>query len=165
MVQALALSNDIFFYEVGGGYPVTKFRGLGSAGLAKWSRLFGYGAPTGIDIPGEISATVPTAQWKRQRFAESWTTGDSYNMAIGQGYMLATPLQVLVGALCVLINGLDGMDVMVIAYVAPALAAKPRISPRSAGRSPSNRTRRKTWARCAPRAMRMPISGTRCVTR
>ena len=105
VVQALALSNDIFFYEVGGGYPPTKFRGLGSDGLAKWARLFGFGAPTGIDIPGEISATVPTGQWKRQMYAESWTTGDSYNMAIGQGYMLATPLQVLVSTAAVANGG------------------------------------------------------------
>jgi penicillin-binding protein 2 len=105
VVQALALSNDIFFYEIGGGYPVTKFRGLGSAALAKWAQLFGYGAPTGIDLPGEIGALVPTAQWKRQRYAESWTTGDSYNMAIGQGYMLATPLQVLVNTATVANGG------------------------------------------------------------
>ena len=105
VVQALALSNDIFFYEVAGGYLTTKFRGLGSDKLAKWARLFGYGAPTGIDIPGEISATVPTGQWKRQLYAESWTTGDSYNMAIGQGYMLATPLQVLVSTAAVANGG------------------------------------------------------------
>ncbi|MCX6043932.1 MAG: penicillin-binding protein 2 [Chloroflexi bacterium] len=105
VVQALSLSNDIFFYEVGGGYPVTKFRGLGSAAMAKWAELFGYGAPTGIDLPGEIGALVPTAQWKRQRYAESWTTGDSYNMAIGQGYMLATPLQVLVNTATVANGG------------------------------------------------------------
>ncbi len=105
VVQALSLSNDIFFYEVGGGYPVTKFRGLGSSGMAKWAQLFGFGAPTGIDLPGEIGALVPTAQWKRQRYAESWTTGDSYNMAIGQGYMLATPLQVLLSAATVANGG------------------------------------------------------------
>ncbi len=95
VVDGLALSNDIFFYWIGGGYPPAKFAGLGSKNLAKWSEIFGYGSLTGIDIPGEVNFAVPDDQWKRQRLAESWTTGDSYNMSIGQGYVLATPLQVL----------------------------------------------------------------------
>lgn len=95
VVDGLALSNDIFFYWIGGGYPPAQFKGLGNKNLAKWSELFGYGPPTGIDIPGEVDAIIPTDQWKRQLLAESWTTGDSYNMSIGQGYVLATPLQVL----------------------------------------------------------------------
>ncbi len=95
VVDGLALSNDIFFYWIGGGYPPANFAGLGNKNLAKWSELFGYGAITGIDIPGEVSFFVPDDQWKRQRLAESWTTGDSYNMSIGQGYVLSTPLQVL----------------------------------------------------------------------
>ena len=95
VVQAIALSNDIFFYIIGGGYPPTEFEGLGQRRLAEWAGLFGYGEPTGIDLPGEVGVVVPNDQWKRQLYAESWTTGDSYNMAIGQGYMLATPMQVL----------------------------------------------------------------------
>lgn len=95
VVDGMALSNDIFFYWIGGGYPPAQFRGLGNKNMAKWSELFGYGPPTGIDIPGEVEGLVPTDQWKRQLYAETWTTGDSYNMSIGQGYLLATPLQVL----------------------------------------------------------------------
>ncbi len=95
VVDGLALSNDIFFYWIGGGYPPAQFRGLGNKNMAKWSELFGYGPPTGVDIPGEVEGLVPTDQWKRQLYAETWTTGDSYNLSIGQGYLLATPLQVL----------------------------------------------------------------------
>ena len=95
VVDGLALSNDIFFYWIGGGYPQASFRGLGNKNLAKWAQLFGYGEPLGIDIPGEVGAVIPTDQWKRQLYAETWTTGDSYNMSIGQGYVLATPLQVV----------------------------------------------------------------------
>ncbi|MCE7988939.1 MAG: penicillin-binding protein 2 [Caldilinea sp. CFX5] len=95
VVEGLALSNDIFFYWIGGGYPSAQFRGLGNKNMAKWSELFGYGPPIGIDIPGEVEGLVPTDQWKRQLYAETWTTGDSYNLSIGQGYLLATPLQVL----------------------------------------------------------------------
>ena len=105
VVQALALSNDIFFYKVGGGYPDRDFEGLGVRKLAAWTELFGYGEPTGIDLPGEADTFVPDDQWKRQLYAESWTTGDSYNMSIGQGYMLSTPLQVLVSAAAIANGG------------------------------------------------------------
>ena len=98
VVQALALSNDIFFYWVAGGYPPTQTPGLGPKKLSEWTAAFGYGDPTGVDLPGEVGVTVPNDQWKRQLYAESWTTGDSYNMGIGQGYVLATPLQVLVAS-------------------------------------------------------------------
>ncbi len=104
VVKALALSNDIFFYRVAGGYPPDNIPGLGPKNLAKWTSLFGYGDATGIDLPGEVSVQVPNDQWKRQTYAESWTTGDSYNMGIGQGYVLSTPLQVLV-ATAAIANG------------------------------------------------------------
>ena len=103
-VQALALSNDIFFYLIGGGYPPTEFRGLGDDLLSLWAERFGYGEPTGIDLPGEVGVVIPDDQWKRQTWAERWTTGDSYNMAIGQGFLQATPLQVLV-ATAAIANG------------------------------------------------------------
>ena len=94
IVDALMLSNDIFFYYLGGGFP-DQFEGLGQRRLSKWTELYGFGEVTGIDLPGEVTSLVPTDQWKRQLFAETWTTGDSYNMAIGQGFLLSTPLQVL----------------------------------------------------------------------
>jgi penicillin-binding protein 2 len=53
------------------------------------------GTRTGIDLPGEAPGLVPTAKWKRVNYSESWVTGDTYNMSIGQGFVLATPLQVL----------------------------------------------------------------------
>ncbi len=102
--DALALSNDIFFYWVGGGYPDV-FEGLGDERLAKWAELFGFGSPVGIDLPGEVAFPVPDDQWKRINLAESWVTGDSYNMAIGQGYLLGTPLQVLVSTAAVANGG------------------------------------------------------------
>jgi penicillin-binding protein 2 len=104
VVDAIALSNDIFFYWIGGGYP-RQMGGLNSDRLGKWQALFGYGARTGIDLPGEVTTFIPSDQWKRLNYAESWTTGDSYNMAIGQGFVLATPLQVLVSTAAVANNG------------------------------------------------------------
>lgn len=93
VVDALAQSCDTFFYQVGGGYPETDFEGLGIARLADYAGRFGLGQRTGIDLPGEIPGLVPTSQWKRANYQESWTTGDSYNTAIGQGFLQTTPIQ------------------------------------------------------------------------
>ena len=90
--DALAVSDDIFFYELGGGYP-DRFVGLGSKGIGEYARAFGLDEVTGIDVPGEASGHVPDSKWKRHTYAENWLTGDTYNMSIGQGYLLTTPLQ------------------------------------------------------------------------
>ncbi len=104
IVEGLGLSNDIFFYYLGGGYPDFMV-GLGSERMAKWMRLFGFGELTGVDLPGEVRAFVPDEQWKRLTKAESWTTGDSYNMSIGQGDVLGTPMQVMVSTAAVANGG------------------------------------------------------------
>ncbi len=94
IIDAIANSNDIFFYKINGGF--TDFpTPLGQALLADYARLFGYGTETGIDLPGEAPGVVPDPKWKQRTKNEQWTTGDTYNMAIGQGFVLATPLQVL----------------------------------------------------------------------
>jgi penicillin-binding protein 2 len=89
--DALAVSDDIFFYELGGGYR--DFRGIGPQLIGQYARAAGLGQPTGIDLPGESRGLVPTPKWKRINYAENWLTGDTYNMSIGQGFILATPLQ------------------------------------------------------------------------
>jgi penicillin-binding protein 2 len=91
--EAIAESCDIFFYQLGGGLQdVTP--GLGSARLGKYAKEFGFGAPTGIELPGEAAGLVPDEKYKRLNYQMPWTTGDTYNMSIGQGFVLATPLQV-----------------------------------------------------------------------
>ena len=93
VVTALALSCDIFFYQLAGGY--VRFEGLGLETLDQYALLFGLGQLTGIDLPAENPGLVPDAKWKRQVYGQSWVTGDTYNIAIGQGFVLATPLQML----------------------------------------------------------------------
>jgi penicillin-binding protein 2 len=95
IVDGLAHSCDIFFYKVGGGFEETNFEGLGEDRLARYSELFGLGELTGIDLPGETPGLVPDRTWKRLTYGESWSTGDTYNMSIGQGFVEATPLQML----------------------------------------------------------------------
>jgi penicillin-binding protein 2 len=93
-ISAIAYSCDIYFYQLGGGF-LDRFEGLGLDRLRTYAQAFGYGAPTGIDLPAEASGLIPDAKWKRVNYGERWTTGDTYNMSIGQGSVLATPLQVV----------------------------------------------------------------------
>jgi penicillin-binding protein 2 len=91
-VQGLAQSCNVYFYTLGGGFG--DIEGLGSERLARYARILGYGEPSGIDLPSEAPGRVPDSRWKLQQVGEAWLPGDTYNMAIGQGYVLATPLQV-----------------------------------------------------------------------
>jgi len=104
VVGGIAHSCDIFFYQVGGGFEETDFEGLGVNRIAEYSELFGLGEPTGVELPAEIGGLVPTSRWKRLTIGESWSTGDSYNLSIGQGYLSVTPLQML-NATNVVANG------------------------------------------------------------
>lgn len=93
-LPAVAYSCDIYFYVIGGGF-LEHFEGLGHERLVQYSEALGYGSPSGIDLPAEASGLVPTSKYKRVNYSEQWTTGDTYNMAIGQGFVLATPIQVV----------------------------------------------------------------------
>ena len=97
--SAIALSSDIFFYQVAGGPPNGSWPGLGPDRLADYFRKFGLGKTLGIDIPGEKPGLVPDPAWKMQYYNNDpllgkWYLGDTYHMGIGQGDLLVTPLQV-----------------------------------------------------------------------
>ena len=84
-VQALAESCDVYCYRVG--------EQLGVDRLAYYARSGGLGAITGIGLDGEAKGLVPTMEWKKKRTGRPWTKGETLSVAIGQGYNLATPLQ------------------------------------------------------------------------
>ena len=88
---AIAESNDIFFYSIGGGYG--NIAGLGMNRMKKYENLFGFGSPTGIDFPGESNGFIPDEQWKLDKLKERWFIGNSYHASIGQGFITVTPLQ------------------------------------------------------------------------
>ncbi|MEO8456833.1 MAG: penicillin-binding protein 2 [Chloroflexota bacterium] len=91
----VAMSSDVYFYYLAGGFPKENFRGLGQEKIAQYARAFGLGQATGIDIPGEVDGLVPDTKWKQDNIGEAWVLGDTYNYGIGQGYVAATPLQML----------------------------------------------------------------------
>lgn len=84
-VKALQRSNDIYFYQVG--------EKLGPDKIKSWAVALGFDKQTGIGIP-EANGTLPSPFWKKDKLKEDWFTGDTYNMSIGQGYTLVTPLQI-----------------------------------------------------------------------
>ncbi len=102
MRRALAVSANVYFYEIGGGYQ--NIKGLGIDKLEKYLKLFGFGPPLGIDLPGETGGLVPNPAWKKTVKNENWYTGDTYNVSIGQGDVIITPLQ-LATAMAAVANG------------------------------------------------------------
>jgi penicillin-binding protein 2 len=103
VTEALSESCDVFFYNVGYGF----YRRPGSE-LAEWSVRLGLGRPTGLDIPGEAGGLVPTPEWRQEYFESEvdkiWKPGNSILMAIGQGDLQVTPLQMAV-AYAAIANG------------------------------------------------------------
>lgn len=91
--RAIAESNNIFFYAIGGGFD--KIRGIGIDKINKYWNLFGLGEKTGIDLPGEASGLLPNSEWKKEQRGEPWYIGDTYHVSIGQGDLLVTPVQML----------------------------------------------------------------------
>lgn len=87
-VQALAASDNVYFYEMGNR--------IGIDILDKFAKAFGFGAVTGIDLKGESEGVIPSPDYKMKVFEEDWYLGDTFNAAIGQGFTLATPLQLAV---------------------------------------------------------------------
>jgi penicillin-binding protein 2 len=92
---ALEESCDVYFYNIG-----LLFYGRKGTELEDWAKRLGLGHRTGLDVPGEVPGLVPTPEWRRKTFTNpidrSWLPGNSVNLAIGQGDLKATPLQLAV---------------------------------------------------------------------
>ena len=88
MIEAIEQSCDVYFYDLALKVGIDR--------IEKMARRFGFGAPTGINFEGEKIGTVPGRDWKRANFDTGWRTGETIITAIGQGYLLTTPLQLAV---------------------------------------------------------------------
>ena len=89
-------SSDTFFFQMAGK--------LGADRLGYWAHQYGFGSPTGIDLPNEVSGIVPTNEWKQATFGLPMFGGETYQAGIGQGYDVVTPIQ-LITAYSALANG------------------------------------------------------------
>ncbi len=102
--EALAVSSDVYFYAVGGGYE--KQRGIGIAKIDKYAQMFGLGLPTGIDFLTEEVGVIPTPEWKAKTFNnDPWRIGNTYHTAIGQYGYQVTPLQMVRAVAAVATSG------------------------------------------------------------
>ncbi len=91
MRRALAVSSNVYFYEIGGGFKNQK--GLGIANIGKYTKMFGIDQKTGVDIDGERAGNVPSIEWKKKYFPnDPWRVGDTYHTAIGQYGFQVTPI-------------------------------------------------------------------------
>lgn len=86
--RGIVQSCDVYFYQVGNKLGVDK--------IAKWARALGLGDKTGIDLDDEKSGLIPDSEWKLKRFKQPWFPGETPSIAIGQGYVTVTPLQMAV---------------------------------------------------------------------
>ena len=96
MRDALAVSSNVYFYEIGGGFEGQK--GLGISNIEKYVKMFGLGEKTGIDLSEEAKGVIPNPAWKAENFnGEPWRLGDTYHTVIGQYGFQVTPLQMARG--------------------------------------------------------------------
>lgn len=102
VIKAIAESVNTYFYAIGGGYE--GIRGLGPEKIKFYLEKFGFGKPVEIDLGNQATGSIPSPEWKEKTKNEPWYLGDTYNMSIGQGDVLVTPIQ-MVNALSVLANG------------------------------------------------------------
>lgn len=103
MRRAIAVSSDIYFYEIGGGVPGQK--GLGIENIGKYARLFGFEDPISNNFFSGKKGVIPNPEWKAKNFkGDIWRLGDTYNTAIGQ-YGFQVTLSQVVRAVASLVNG------------------------------------------------------------
>jgi penicillin-binding protein 2 len=95
--KALVESCDVYFYTVG--------KKLGIDRIAKWARRFGLGQPSGLHLDKEMPGLVASSEWKKARFKQPWHEGETMSVSIGQGYNLATPIQMAIVAAAIANGG------------------------------------------------------------
>lgn len=106
--DALAESCNVYFYQIGGGNPdldpnTLRPDGVGIENLFRYATALGIGSELGVELPGELAGQMPDRTWKRIVHGQNWSTGDTYNASVGQGYVNVTPLQ-LITAISALVN-------------------------------------------------------------
>lgn len=125
--KALAWSVNTFFYYVGGGY--NNFVGLGVTKINKYLNLFGFAQKTGIDLFGEQSGNIPNPENKKLADGTDWYVGDTYNLSIGQGGLLVTPIQIAAMTSAVANGGTLYKPQVALAFIDPITKKSTPIAP------------------------------------
>ena len=157
--EALKVSSDDFFYQLG------EMANNGQE-IQEWAAKYGFGKPTGVDLPGELGGLIPTPEWRNDLYDEGltdrpWSVGDNINFSIGQGDLQATPLQMAV-AYAAIANGgtvvqphlgmrIEGADGEPIQELEHDGARELDIDPEHRSRDPRRAAPRRQRARAAPR--------------
>ena len=118
--DSIAQSCDVYFYELANR--------LGIDALSDSLYEFGIGSLTGVDLPSEKRGILPSAQWKRETIGSSWYGGETLIVGIGQGYMLATPLQLAVATSAVAMRGAAYKPQLVASIAGEAVIPEPLLS-------------------------------------
>lgn len=104
MREAIAVSSNVYFYEIGGGYEDQE--GIGIKNIEKYTRMFGIGEISGINIDIEKEGIIPNPDWKEEMFVDGdWRLGDTYNTSIGQYGFQVTPIQMVRAVAAIANNG------------------------------------------------------------
>ncbi len=97
MRKGITQSCDVYFYKISGGFDQDGefVEGLGVDRISRYAKQFGFGRVQGIELPLEAKGDLPpNRDWKAQVYGEPWSTGDDYNLGIGQGFLTSSPMQV-----------------------------------------------------------------------
>lgn len=103
MIKAIAESCNVYFYTIGGGYG--DIEGLGIERIKKYLEFFGLGKVSGIDLTGERPGFIPDPEWMKETKKTNWSIGHTYNVSIGQGDVLVSPLQIAMATSIIANNG------------------------------------------------------------
>ncbi len=106
-IGGLSNSSNVYFYKLGGGFQNEVPQGVGICRLGTYANALGYGSELGIELPEEADGLIPDPTWKRINQGENWSNGDTYIASVGQGYVIATPLQILMSAATIANDGVQ----------------------------------------------------------
>lgn len=149
--KAIAWSVNSYFYTIGGGYGTRE--GLGPQRLKRYLEYFGFGRYPGSGLPGEQRGIVPSPERKQELIGEPWYVGDTYNMSIGQGDVLVTPLQMAVATAAIANGGTVWKPHLMRGRIA-ADGAYTAVLPQEAAKVPVDAE----WLRVVRAAMRTTVT-------
>lgn len=123
--RSIIVSCDTYYYGLA--------QQMGIERMAGFLGQFGFGKKSGVDLDGELSGLMPTPAWKKRRFKQPWWPGETVIAGIGQGYVLATPMQLAVATMALANNGMIYKPQLIRAWTDPVSGQMSQAAPRLVG--------------------------------